>query len=642
MVRSVLLVLGLCACVPRDARRGDEFALAGNWEGASEHYRRASVQRPQSARIAAKGDLADRMLQKERIADAEAARQRAETALAAGNYDTAFSELLSAKAMDPSSEAIALLASVAGEQVRSLAEERARAEGWSTAYPFSVLSLRLDPAEPQSVALVTRARTGVLAEVDGLLEASDFAGARELTAMIAAAEPSLQQEVDGRVTSAWSADLVRTAEALAKKGRKGEAWMQYARAAAMDPSAAAVSGREELGRSIIESQRATVSWPAPDKALASDLVGLSRGALVDDGLRFDDGGAIQLSSVGATWSCGEKVVNHAASQQYVARTRWVENPDRRAAEAKAYEARADVPEHEALVASTYSRIEQLQYASEQRRADWRVLEDAALRVEETARTTQDWLSEAERALDQAEQDLAGLSSEVDSSEWVEVRDEWAREVSAREATLSARNDEAQRARSLANELGQKVSTTESDLGSARDDYASQQTKLAEVVANIDRADAAVAALPTQVEEPVYATFPYTVYEVVRTCEVKATAKLGARGKTTPRAYAATRTVSDRHHPAHPDYGVKEDPLALPSEDAALVQASLSEVSGKLVTDIRSEREAYYQGLVSTAAGASLNEASALQGALLVLQPSVADAAWVRERWGVEAKELLGR
>lgn len=638
-MRATLLVLALTtACVPRDVRRGDEFALAGDWDRAVEAYQRAVVQQPTNGRITSKLAVAERGKHKQRVAQADAARIRAEAALSAGNFALLIEELAAARALDPQGEAIIALQASSSEHLRSLAEERARAEGWQAAYPLAVLASRLSPDNTQASALLTRARTGVIAVIDERLGAGQFESAQELSALVSQLEPTLESETSARVATAWSAALLKDAQGLEASGDTGQAWLVFARAARIHPSEAAVAGRERNGREQVEDRRVSIAFHKATEPLASDLSTLVRTALSDDGMRLVDAGSeLVVSQIKATWSCSEAITPHTQSQRYVASTRWVENPERLAASRDAYTQRAALSEFDVASADAYSAMEAARYAAEQLRAEWLIFEDAALRAEATQAQTETWLQEAEGGLREAEDAMGQAAARgEDTTGYAAARDEWAGVVRTRNEVLQTVNRETSSARKLADDLQAQATRAESELTDTHRAYERASEEHAEAVAAIEQADAVVAGLATEIEEPVYATFEYKAHEVKRTCVVKASAKLGPSKSAAVRTYTETRVTHDRHHDAFPRYEVAEDLLKLPHTDGAMVQDALAKVSATMAAQLLAERDAAY------ARKAAAAEDGPSKAAIGLLAPSLADPGWLMAEWSLESADLLAR
>ncbi|TNE84845.1 MAG: hypothetical protein EP330_27975 [Deltaproteobacteria bacterium] len=637
-MRGVLVVMLALSvgCAPRSVRRGDGFALAEDWDRAAEAYREAMVRRPTSTRIAGKLAMAERGQQAKRVEQADAARVSAEVALREGRYSDAFVQLAEAVKLDPASPSIAELQVRAATEVRTLAEERARSEGWRAAYPMAVLSLRFAPGDAQSAALVTRARSGLFQTVDELVGEGAFEEAGKLAALVGAWEPELAGEARGRVDEAHSAALVREAAKLEKAG-DARAWLTYARAASLHASEAAVSGRERLGRATVEDQRVSLRIAPANEALASDLVTLVQRGLAEQGLaQVDRGGDLVLSGVKARWNCTEKVSPRTESQQYVAESRWIENPERLAASRKAYEVRAEVSPLEAEVGQRWSKVESARYQAEQLREAWRIQEDSALRLEETASQSQGWLDEAETALREAQRESQDAASRgEDTSPYEALVDEWRTEVRKREQVLDTAKDAADDARRAAREADEQAGRAEGELTDAHAAYEEVERKLADARAEVDRADAVVAGLASEIEEPVYGTFAYESFEVVRTCVVSADASLGVSGAQAPRSFEVKRSVKDRHHEAYPAYGVAENPLKLSATDAELVEDALASVAATVVGLVRSERDALYQKRAAS-------RDPAVQASMLLLAPRLGDKAWLEAEWGLKPDQLLAR
>lgn len=93
--------------------------------------------------------------------------------------------------------------------------------------------------------------------------------------------------------------------------------------------------------------------------------------------------------------------------------------------------------------------------------------------------------------------------------------------------------------------------------------------------------------PRMLDEPVYDTFTYEIYDTTRTAKVRIDLEAFGEGrvKLTHDTIEGNASTSDKTNPADPEHNVKADPLTFPESDEVLQDKALKDAVGKIAERI---------------------------------------------------------
>jgi hypothetical protein len=301
---------------------------------AQQHYRAALAEYERALRLDSDSDEARRLIAQitpYAIEEAEADMRRE---LADGRYEEAVKHADYVGRLDPARGAKQRV--VIRDLMQADLEGRLDSGQMAAAYPFALRARRLFPAMPGLDAQLERLRQHYERQADTLAAAQQFEQALGSLEVIAQHEPEQQARLAGRratIRGQW-------ADTVAVKAKAAEAAEELGAAAALYARAFEIAGRAAEGdamRRIVRELRADGAFVltmdyAGDPRRRRRVAGLSEAQIASiEGVtltRASSEGASMRASVNASAAtCSEDVSHSTASQEYVAGTRQVPNPE---------------------------------------------------------------------------------------------------------------------------------------------------------------------------------------------------------------------------------------------------------------------------------------------------------------------------
>jgi hypothetical protein len=641
---TLLVLLALQGCTYQQAmHRGDEAALAQNWDVAYDAYRFANEVKPGKA---------DAAVAKARTAAAEAEVVAAETALVAKDFATAADHLDRAAERDPELPRIAAVRTAAHDaMVTELARRTAAHEPVRATYEFSVLATRLYPTSPQFEDATEALRDQVEADALALLDDGKYADARVMARTIAEVEPEEATRgtaLDHEVTNAWVARLAQKAEAAAKTDRPALAAVYYARAYE-------VGGLEDY--KLASQHSLALAAPSAELAVYVDSQGsgarhwrlrkaLKTAALASPGVR---------SGVSSNWDLGPTIYANAErcaetkkivpmTQDYVSGTRQVPNP--------AYAAVTDdLEQAEAALGIEVAELQKAQGDAEASRT--------ALAGVEAAR------ADAQAAYDAAQATLTDSQTQRDAAQ-----DKLAELVKAGAGGV----DEATNQRQTLTDWNNKVALDGKAITAAKFALDAAAAKVDPVKAESERragvateaqtekdaAEKAAAELrqkkrdtPATLTEDVHQTAKYAETTWTISCTAPATVYFGTRWHTDlpkKQTFVAKSSTSDVSRPAHEGAKITADPKQYPRTERELIAELDATSEQSIATALEAFVAESFDKKIEAALSATGNVGAATDTLMTVLAgaPERLDAAdrtrlieHLKTNYGIEDPGLLG-
>ncbi len=647
---TLLPLAAVGGCAFSDAlHRADGYAAGARWEDAADAYQEALTYDPDSAEALQGLTEARARGAQDALALGEAHRQ-------AQRWEDALEEAARARAFLPqrTAEPAALERAVLDDLLaltRRAVQRDDLAQGWSTAEEASRLfpaepgpreallelwRLRLERADAQAQAGHTaqaldaydhlgatslgdpgeaRRRAAALrlrvAEQRGAerryQEALDLLAATTRRAQGVDLTPTRRAEEDLR--RRWADDLRQRAQTHSRARHLGEAWLLYARAAAVAQRPEDLRERDALRHLLLEQHRAAVALalqgdPAritPLRRAAEDLLrSLPHTALVEPSapqpsLRVE----LRLEPT----RCDQSATAEVASTTFLASTRQIPNPDHLDAQRVVIQRARELQRDEAQEQERLRDVVRLQRELDRRfDREWERLNQ---RVDDAG----DKLQRAERDREGAEDDLTRVQDRLtearrqgqdtssllnDERRALDALQRERRRVNDARAALNAEMQGLHTFRRELQDAQERLERARRDLDDAR--TRSLQRRDALLVAQ-DR----VISLQPLIDEPVYADFNYTVEAWTRSCHTEALLTL-----THPDAPPATfplhvaRSTRDKAHPAHVKYNIPQDPLRFPQADAELQRLLDADLQRELTQRLREALERRSSDLLSAA------------------------------------------
>ncbi|MGM0558751.1 MAG: hypothetical protein ACQEVA_20360 [Myxococcota bacterium] len=413
----------------------------------------------------------------------------------------------------------------------------------------------------------------------------DYAEAIAALAVIQRHDPARADEAQReqeRIETIWAEELEAEALALEKDGKTGGAVVMYAKAYEL---AGREKSRVQLRRLADELRARTtfgVQWTLDgprdwersfEKTLQSRIEG-GKPAVV----QVDDDAKLQMEFDLEKSDCADEATDTSrASTEYVSGTKRVPNPDYDRYEREANAARDDLSD---------AREEEDRLARELDEAERdlsnfrsREYEPALDRLEDAEQRERDFEARVESArqfVDEAEAQLRRLERDENVSE--ETIDGQRRTVQTLRRDLTQKETRYEDAQDDRQQLEREFRDAQSELEDLQrrrdrvfDDHRDAQSRVAQLEDDVSRLQSKLRSTPQTLEEDVIDTFNYEVTNWKRTCEaeVQLSALITDMDKDYTMTLEATASTEDAAHPAHPEYGVTEDPLAFPSDDVEL-------------------------------------------------------------------------